>query len=114
MIPISRELVYYKDAGCTDPFPYDKKRQKQVILSPNAVRVGESGSMIVYLRNESKNEWVITGITLGHESLKLDINKKTIKSGEKAEIVLNWHVPENLTVPYQTGFIIEGEFIIRS
>jgi len=113
LIPVSRELVYYKDAKCTKPFPYDKQQQKQKILSPDAVRVGESGSMIVYLRNESKNDWEITGITLGHESLTLNIDKKTIKSGEKAEIVLNWNVPEDLTVPYQTGFIIEGEFIIR-
>jgi len=114
LIPISRELVYYKDKKCTQPFPYDKQRQKQSILSPDAVRVGESGSMIVYLRNESKNDWEITGITLGHKSLTLKINKRLIKSGEVVEITLSWSVPENLTSPYQTGFVIEGEFIIRS
>jgi len=113
LIPVSRELVYYEDVKCTKPFPYDKEQQRQKILSPDAVRVGESGSMIVYLRNESKNDWEITGVTLGHESLKLNINKQIIKSGDILEITLNWTVPEDLNEPYRTDFLLEGEFIIR-
>lgn len=114
MIPQSRELIYYMDAECTKPFPYNEDKQRQEIISPVAVRKGESGGLTVYLRNESKNNYDILSIIVGDNTLQIDINKQTIKSGEVATLTLTWTVPENYPdKPYTTDFRLEGEFIIK-
>lgn len=109
-VPESRELVYYKDKNCLVSFPF--VNGTQVLVSPNAVRLGEKGRMVAYLRNETKNEFDIIGVVLENSSVSLGIDKKVIQSGEIATIDIEWVVPKNQETAFKVGFTIEGDFII--
>jgi len=110
LIPASSELVYYVDEKCEKPFPFEEGKQR--IISEDAVRQGDNGKMTVYLRNESKNVFVINAIKTG-DMTKIHASNHTIKSGEAIKIDLEWTIPEDLEDPFQTGFRVEGDFIIR-
>lgn len=77
-------------------------------------RKGESGGLTVYLRNERKNDWDILNIIVEDNTLQIDVNKQTIRSGEVATLTLSWGVPKNYPdKPYKADFRVEGEFIIK-
>jgi len=111
LIPISRELIYYKDAECTKIFPYEGDNQK--IVNEDAIRQGESGSLTVYLRNESKHDYEIKEVFLGDKYLSIELSNRKITSGNVITVTLTWTVPDTLEKPLRVSFAFDGEFIVR-
>jgi len=111
LIPISKELIYYQDKECTKPFPYEGDYQK--ITNKNAIRQGESGSLTVYLRNESKNNYEIKEVFLGNKGLSIEISNRKIKSGGVITITFTWIIPENQEKVFRVSFAFDGDFIVR-
>ena len=105
-------LIYYKDAECTKPFPVDAEG-KQKVVSPDAIRQGESGKMAVFLRNESAYDYQITNVIFKDEHITLQIEKPYLKSGEVTKIDVVWKIPEHLEEPFKDGWVLDGDYIIK-
>lgn len=64
---------------------------------PNTTQAGEEVKAIVYIKNESKYPYGITGISFPDKRLSISIEKEWLESNEVTSLTVKFVVPKKIT-----------------